>query len=405
MRQSSDHERFEELAFLDAIGELTLSEREEFQSHKQSCSSCRALVAQTSSLAAVAFMAREFRDEDAAAENERYCRAREAVARRVALVPAPVVHQNKRLIAAAVAASFVVGVGIGTAINFGAGRPSPKAQTTALAPALAGDHSLNASASVHDDHARIPSAVAELQTQIDQARFENRAFKKDLLTSHRQAAGLEGELDLAAQKSEAQVRELEQTQREIIAARAELAQAHRSLESNGATIEGLRTRLNDREVKLNDVTANLELEREMLSAGRDIRDIMGARELHIVDVFDTDGKGRTKKPFGRAFYTQGKSLIFYAFDLPTKNTKDGKFVYAAWGINSNDLAATLPHSLGLFYNDDQTQHRWSMKTQDTRVLEHIDTVFVTLEPAGHPLTAPLGKAILEAYFGTPPNHP
>jgi hypothetical protein len=26
---------------------------------------------------------------------------------------------------------------------------------------------------------------------------------------------------------------------------------------------------------------------------------MGARELHIVDVFDTDGKGRTKKPFGR----------------------------------------------------------------------------------------------------------
>jgi hypothetical protein len=47
---------------------------------------------------------------------------------------------------------------------------------------------------------------------------------------------------------------------------------------------------------------------------------MGARELHIVDVFDTDGKGRTKKPFGRAFYTQGKSLIFYEFFIcPTSN--------------------------------------------------------------------------------------
>ena len=37
--------------------------------------------------------------------------------------------------------------------------------------------------------------------------------------------------------------------------------------------------------------------------------------------------------------------------------------------------------------------------------EEIDTVFVTLEPAGRPFAAPTGKPILEAYFGTPPNHP
>jgi len=42
---------------------------------------------------------------------------------------------------------------------------------------------------------------------------------------------------------------------------------------------------------------------------------MGARKLYIADVFDVDSGSRTKKPFGRVFYTQGKSLIFYAFDL------------------------------------------------------------------------------------------
>jgi len=156
---------------------------------------------------------------------------------------------------------------------------------------------------------------------------------------------------------------------------------------------------------LTEVTASVEREREMLSAGREIRDIMGARELHIVDVVDRDGKGRPRKAFGRAFYTQGKSLIFYAFDLPTKSTADGKFVYAAWGSNSNNLNSKVAHSLGIFYNDDQTQHRWAMKFDDPKLLEEIDTVFVTLEPAGRSFTTPTGKPILEAYFGTPPNHP
>ena len=42
---------------------------------------------------------------------------------------------------------------------------------------------------------------------------------------------------------------------------------------------------------------------------------MGARKLYIADVFDVDSGSRTRKPFGRVFYTQNKSLIFYSFDL------------------------------------------------------------------------------------------
>jgi hypothetical protein len=153
------------------------------------------------------------------------------------------------------------------------------------------------------------------------------------------------------------------------------------------------------------VKSSINRERQMLSADREIRDIMTARDLHMVDVVDTDGKGRVRKAFGRAFYTQGKSLIFYAYDLPANKVADGKFVFAAWGSNSNELREQKPLKLGIFYSDDQSQHRWVMKFEDPKVLQEIDTVFVTLEPEGRPFTSPSGKPILDAYFGTPPNHP
>jgi hypothetical protein len=50
---------------------------------------------------------------------------------------------------------------------------------------------------------------------------------------------------------------------------------------------------------------------------------MGGRNLHIVDVLDVDSKGQDKRSFGRVFYTQEKSLIFYAFDLGDRATSGG----------------------------------------------------------------------------------
>src|SRR5713101_7854728 len=84
--QLLEHERFEELASLAALGELSPEEHEEYLRHKQSCSKCRELVAETSSLAAVAFLAGGPRDEDPAVENERHRRVREAIAQRLPVV-------------------------------------------------------------------------------------------------------------------------------------------------------------------------------------------------------------------------------------------------------------------------------------------------------------------------------
>jgi len=41
---------------------------------------------------------------------------------------------------------------------------------------------------------------------------------------------------------------------------------------------------------------------------------MGAR-AYRAEVHDVSSAGKTDKTYGRVFYTKGKSLIFYAYDL------------------------------------------------------------------------------------------
>ena len=78
-----------------------------------------------------------------------------------------------------------------------------------------------------------------------------------------------------------------------------------------ATIERLTAINQDRE-------RQLENDEQYLTSDRDVRELMGARNLYIADVYDVDGRSHTQKPFGRIFYTEGKSLLFYAFDLDSR---------------------------------------------------------------------------------------
>jgi anti-sigma factor RsiW len=401
----SEHDRFEELASLAAIGELSRDEHEEFLRHKETCPQCRKILAETSSVATAAFLAASPKDEDAAAKTERHRRLREGIAQRLpAVVPASFVERYKHLVAAGIAAAFLLGGGIGAAVGY---RALPariiKASLPVDRPAEA--QVRRTPVLVQDEALRLQTVVADLQKRMEETRGDNLALRGKLVLSDQHTTEIETRLNEVEKQSNAQGQELVQSRNDLSAARTELSQAKEFVSVSQRKIDSLQFALAEREARLTEVSASVERAREMLSAGREVRDIMGARDLHIVDVIDRDGKGRARKAFGRAFYTQGKSLIFYAFDLPTKNTADGKFVYAAWGSNSNNLNSKPAHSLGIFYNDDQTQHRWAMKFDDPKLLEEIDTVFVTLEPAGRPFAKPTGKPLLEAYFGTPPNHP
>jgi hypothetical protein len=142
---------------------------------------------------------------------------------------------------------------------------------------------------------------------------------------------------------------------------------------------------------------------QYLASDRDIRELMGARQLYIADVFDIDPQGKTKKPFGRVFYTRGKSLIFYAFDLDQQPGFRETGAFQAWGRPGSSLAA--PVSLGIFYMDNESNRRWALKFADPKVLEEINAVFVTVEPKGGS-KKPTNKPFLLAYLHTaPPNHP
>jgi hypothetical protein len=400
-----EHDRFEELASLAAIGELSPDEFEEFRRHKDNCSKCREVFAQTTSVATTAFLAGSPNNEDAALKVERYRRLREGIAQRLPAVnPASIVERYKHLVAAGIAAAFLLGAGVGTAVGYRA-LPARTVKTPIPVERVIEVQTPKTPILVKDEVLRLQTVVADLQKRMEETHGDNLALRDKLALSDQHTTELEARLNEVEKQSNAQGQELTQSRVDLSAARTELSQAKESVSVSQRKVDSLQFALADREARLTEVSASAERQREMLSAGREVRDIMGARDLHIVDVVDRDGKGRVRKAFGRAFYTQGKSLIFYAFDLPAKNTADGDFVYAAWGSNSNNMNKKTAHSLGIFYNDDQTQHRWAMKFDDPKLLEEIDTVFVTLEPSGRPFATPTGKPLLEAYFGTPPNHP
>ena len=115
-----------------------------------------------------------------------------------------------------------------------------------------------------------------------------------------------------------------------------------------------------------------------------------------------DGSGKTKRTFGRVYYAEKKLLLFYAFDLQAKQNARRTAGFQTWGYRQGD--EDKPHNLGLFLMDDPVVSRWVLKVNDTRVLDRIGAVFVTLEPPnGSP--SPRGRRLLYANLGGPPNHP
>jgi putative zinc finger protein len=128
---------------------------------------------------------------------------------------------------------------------------------------------------------------------------------------------------------------------------------------------------------------------------------MTARNLHVVDVHDTDSDGKALPAFGRVFYTEGKCLTFYAYDLPYRAINQ-KVSFYVWGRKGETKDVK---NLGMFRSDDRTDGRWVLTVDDPQILTRINTVFVTREPGDKMATRPTGKRFLEAFLGSSPKHP
>jgi hypothetical protein len=202
---------------------------------------------------------------------------------------------------------------------------------------------------------------------------------------------------------------------ELVAAQAKLVEFQKTVEAataqrdenarQAATLEAkvnqLTELVREREQALDQRDSEVAKGQELLEHDRDIRELMGARDLYMADIRDVSQAG-TDKTYGRVFYTKGKSLIFYAFDLDAQPGVQNARSFQAWGRRGPDRQQA--HSLGIFYEDNVSKKRWVLKASDPKTLEDIDAVFVTVEPNGGS-QHPSGKQLLFAYLRVNPNHP
>ncbi len=169
-----------------------------------------------------------------------------------------------------------------------------------------------------------------------------------------------------------------------------------------ARVAQLTTQVKELTHELHDRDAALDQKDELLAKDRDIRELIGARDLYVAEVYDVNRTGETQKPYGRVFYTRGKSLIFYAYDLDQEPQIKSASSFQVWGRRGPEWGQAL--SLGIFYQDNAAKKRWVLKLDDPKMLAQIDAVFVTVEPHGGS-HKPSGKPLLFAYLKADPNHP
>jgi hypothetical protein len=160
--------------------------------------------------------------------------------------------------------------------------------------------------------------------------------------------------------------------------------------------------INKQEQQLDERQATIGRQQELLAHDRDVREVMGARNLYVVDVYDVLGTGETNKPYGRLFYTKGQKILFYAYDLDQAPGVKRASTFQAWGQRGPDKQHAV--NLGIFYEDGAANKRWVLKSNDAKTLAEISAIFVTVEPDANSHN-PRGKEVLFAFLRVEPNHP
>ena len=181
-----------------------------------------------------------------------------------------------------------------------------------------------------------------------------------------------------------------------------LADLTQQLHGREEAVAAQNRELQSREGTIEQQQSQLAEQKELLDHDRDIRELMGARELYVAEVFDVGKDAATKKPYGRIFFTKGKSLIFYAYDLDRQPGVKNASTFQVWGQRGADREQAL--NLGVLYEDSTSKKRWILKFDDPQKLAKIDAVFVTVEPNGGS-AKPSSQPFLYAYLKVNPNHP
>lgn len=430
------HDEFIELCAVSTSGELSQEEQRRLKEHLAVCPECREALKEfeavvdlgvpllSSALSNIPAGQPGAAPEDAAAatplrhESSKVAEdlaSPSAIERRAEF---PLTHRNGsgrtqlnwNLVWLPFAAAILLTIALGIfAYRIGSGR----AREIARATAKSSDQKLNALEQQISDagHAREllaaelaqrDQSISDLRRQIAEqsaALGEMRAVQATLEHSNQANASDKQQMTarnatLTQQLSAAQA-SLDKTQIELEAVRQQQSQGQ-------VQVAGLKSQIDDLTGQLRQREETINRQGGFLAHDRDIRELMGARDLYIAEVYDVGRDGKTKKPFGRVFYTKGKSLVFYAYDLDHQAGVNNVSTFQAWGRRGPERKEAL--NLGIFYQDNAAKKRWVLKFDNPKELGEIDAVFVTVEPKGGS-HKPSGKSLLFAYLKMNPNHP
>jgi hypothetical protein len=427
---SDEHDIFKKRCALAAAGSLTQVELSELRAHLEGCQDCQEIYRQyriltTQGMSTLADTGGESFEEsawDGASVSERLL-ARISNEQQMALqrnrhAAAPVWPGLSRRVAANRLAGMLLAAGLILAVASGAYRLGLHKQTQAEVKTTPDSAQSPVQKLVQENNA-VEELSAARTKKLGELQSESSAKQREIdkLQSALRAVEIRSsELAAANGQSADQLQSLLQQRTELSAQLQSVSQAY---ENDRAELSSLRSERDKTlqqasalESKISDLSAtNRDQERRLkdaeqyLTSDRDIRELMGARKLYIADVFDVDGSSRTKKPFGRVFYTQGKSLIFYAFDLDREPGVVNASTFQVWGQREGPQGEQpLPMNLGILYMDNESNRRWVLRFDDPKQLAEIDAVFVTIEPRGGS-HKPTSKPFLYALLRNEVNHP
>ena len=412
---NSGHEYFEELCALAALGELSAVEMAVLRSHLESCVSCSLeqehYVRILRSQLPLTDVHRALLPVESRFEYKGYRERFLARARMQGFTFTPHVEQRFtsrwpllecrwwRFLALA-AALLVLGGAVLLVQLRNVPQTSATGQRDSRALRQPTPHVLSTPSFVGStDRVATPSVFQPLLS--DQSLARERQLERQLTQARAGISRLQSSVQLSTARVEELSTELQESRSRLEETTAELRRLDAQHASDNAIISAEESSIAELKDHISSQSDALEREERLLALDRDIRNVMTARSLHIIDVYDVDSRGNLRKPFGRAFYTDHKSLIFYAYDMPKTQLRNAHS-FQAWGYK--EPSRQDAQSLGIFYVDDKAQNRWVLRVDDPAVLAQIDAVFVTIEPAGGS-GKPTGKRLMYAYLNGAPNHP
>jgi hypothetical protein len=265
-------------------------------------------------------------------------------------------------------------------------------------------HTDHTAASVVVSDARTPSRESEisLKEQIRLDQVEMAKLKDTQNQMVEELAKRSSDLDRTLQDRADLVQRFSLAEMNAAGLQVKLDLLNGQKPQDSALSLALKAQINDLNAALMDKDKEIVQEQDLLEHDRDIRNLIGARNLYIAEIYDVAKTGDTQKPFGRVFYTKEKSLIFYGYDLDQQRGVKKASAFQAWGRRESDHTADV--SLGLLYQDDVNQKRWALKFNDVKTIAQIDAVVITVEPEGGS-TKPSGRPLLFAHLRLDPNHP